>query len=53
MSYAIPIFSPLPPLDALDPPDEPEGPEPFEFELLPQAVSSIADAAMPATAAVR
>jgi hypothetical protein len=52
MSYAIPIFSPLPPLEVLDP-DEPDGPEPFEFELLPQAVSSIADAAMPATAAVR
>jgi len=39
-------------LDPLDP-DEPDGPEPFEFELLPQAANSIADAAMPATAAVR
>jgi hypothetical protein len=51
MSYAIPIFSPL--LPAPPDPDEPDGPGLFEFELLPQAVNSIADAAMPATAAVR
>jgi hypothetical protein len=51
MSYAIPIFSPL--LAALlEAPDDP--PVPLdEFDLLlPQAASRIAEAAMPAMAAI-
>jgi hypothetical protein len=49
MSYAIPIFSPLFPLDPLDP----DAPGDGDLELLLQPASSIAEAAMPATAAVR